>query len=184
MKFSFKTDSLDGILAYSNTTDGYLLVAIAKGFITVRIEQGDNVIFLEENDRLFGDDIWHDVTIRYDNQNIHLTVDDQLYSNWTSKPSEYIELTDNICFGGIPTSTEMVSADFIGSFGSVIWLNGETLDILEDSVKAVNIGNPDDSACDPYLCNSNGLCRPNTDGGFMCDCYFGYQGVNCEQGTI
>ncbi len=185
LKFSFRTTtSQDGTLAYSNTTNGYIMIAIANGFITVRITQGNNVIVLEENDRLFYDGIWHDVTVQYDNQNVNVIVDNQLLDSWTSKASEYIGLLDNLCFGGIPNELVNTEASFfVGSISSLITLNGETIDIIENSVAAINIGNPDEFVCNPYLCSSNGFCQPDNDE-FRCDCYFGYQGTYCEQGTI
>lgn len=143
---------------------------------------GSGLIILEEDDRVFNDNIWHDVVLVHEDEAVHLMVDDQKYSTATSKPVDNIEVKDSICFGSGLSDKNF----FVGSFGSKVELNGEIVDILTDSVSGMNIGNPEDnSTCDPYLCNSNGNCLETTenDHGFICNCFFGFQGMYCESGN-
>ena len=138
-----------------------------------------------EDDRIFNDGVWHDIAISYSGEVIRLTVDDQKDSKSTRKAASLIQLSGNLCFGSRePIRVELLGVNahaFVGSLGSLIELNDDLLDILEDSVDGVNIGNPDSSSCDPYVCNSNGQCKESQNG-FDCECYFSYQGETCEQG--
>lgn len=160
-----------------------MFVSIINQYVIVNIlkEGSNDFIVLEENDRVFDDTIWHDVVLIYENEAVHLMVDDQKYSTATSASIDSLELYDTVCFGGLPHTQS-----FMGSLGSVVEVNGEILDIVTDSVSGMNIGNPDpDSTCDPYLCNSNGNCLETSDNeqGFICNCYYGFQGMHCESGS-
>ena len=188
LKFSFNTGTPNGVLAYANTSNGYISIGLQNGFVVLDTAQGNNTILLEEADRIFSDGIWHDILIGREVDGIlYLFVDDQKYSEATLQVAGPVELSGDLCFGGIAFHKQLfgVHAQFYtGSVASMIELNEDAVNILMDSIDGANIGNPMQSSCDPYVCNSNGNCRESdsNDDGFICDCYFGYQGQYCGEG--
>ena len=186
LMFSFKSEHGNGLLAYANTTNGSLSISIADGLVLVDLKHSGNFITFNISERNFTSGIWHRVSLKLvpDDEYLLLTVDDM---QTEGKFSGYIEFADYLCFGDIPDDEQLlgrVIGGYIGSLGSSITLNEQSVDILKDSVEAENIGPPDGSACNPDSCSSKGDCLEDelSDNGFVCRCYLGYTGKTCEEG--
>ena len=190
LSFSFKSKTSNGLIAYMNTTDGYLLIGIVDGFVIVDIKQGKDLITLSHERRKFADGIWHNVNIKkavLSNSKqivLHLTIDDM--STSVSKLGEGIKGVEYICFGNVPDNKRQLGRmidGYNGTLFSSIELNGDSLDILKNSVEAENIGYLGDSLCSADTCNFRGNCIESGNES-VCACYLGYQGNHCSEGNL
>ena len=185
LTFSLKSETEIGLLAYANTTDGYLFIGINGGNLTVELKQGENVS-LELTEMNIVDGMWHTITLYQIPQNentLGLSIDGKLLPMVKIKKM-HIELIDYLCFGDIPDEKKLLREKidgYIGSLNSSISLNGESLDILKDSVEAENIGPPDDPCFPHNPCLHNGTCTNNEDySSYNCACTEKYTGNDCE----
>ena len=188
LTFSLKSETEIGLLAYANTTDGYLFIGINGGDLIVELKQGENdpSKLTEMN---IADGMCHTITlfqIPGNKDTLVLLIDEE--PETVGIKDMLIELMDYLCFGDIPDEKKLLREKidgYIGSLNSSISLNGESLDILKDSVEAENIGPPDGpcSACTDVLCQNGGSCEVVQDD-YKCDCPLGFYGKTCSEGTM
>ena len=184
LTFSLKSETEIGLLAYANTTDGYLFIGINGGNLAVELKQGENVS-LELSEMNIADGMWHTIELYQVPQNKYalvLLIDEK--PTTVDINDMFIELIDYLCFGDIPDDKKLLREKidgYIGSLKSSISLNGESLDILKDSVEAENIGPPDDPCFPHNPCLHNGTCTNNEDySSYNCACTEKYTGNDCE----
>ena len=186
LTFSLKSETEIGLLAYANTTDGYLFIGINESYLIMEFKQGENNSSAKCEMNVT-DGMWHTIKLYQlplNQETLVLSIDGNLTKVITTKMNTFINLTSYLCFGDIPDDKKLLREKidgYIGSLNSSISLNGESLDILKDSVEAENIGPPDDPCFPHNPCLHNGICTNSEDySSYNCACTEKYTGNDCE----
>ena len=181
-----RPNSSEGLIIYFvQSMAPYLSLSLEEGIPVFRYNSGSGLFEIRGDFRI-DDDEWHIISISQDGEHGELQVDN-MYTYTGFLPGSFPNLMLNGGFlyvGGVndfslinPPLPE--GSGFIGCVAE-LQVNGQMLQLLEDSVEALAIGQCQSSACSYVQCLNGGTCVDQATYSFMCQCAEGFVGQNCE----
>uniref|UniRef100_A0A8C7ZIE8 Neurexin 2 n=1 Tax=Oryzias sinensis TaxID=183150 RepID=A0A8C7ZIE8_9TELE len=179
--FQFKTTSPDGLILF-NSGDGsdFIVVEIVKGYIHYVFDLGNGPSLMKGNsDRPLNDNLWHNVVISRDNNNVHILKIDSRTVTQHANGARNLDLKGELYIGGVGKSMysslpRLIASreGYKGCLASVD-LNGRLPDLLADALHKVGdvergCGGPS-TTCTEDSCHHQGVCLQQWEG-FSCDC--------------
>ncbi|XP_020564522.1 neurexin-1 isoform X6 [Oryzias latipes] len=179
--FQFKTTSPDGLILF-NSGDGsdFIVVEIVKGYIHYVFDLGNGPSLMKGNsDRPLNDNLWHNVVISRDNNNVHVLKIDSRTVTQHANGARNLDLKGELYIGGVGKSMysslpRLIASreGYKGCLASVD-LNGRLPDLLADALHKVGdvergCGGPS-TTCTEDSCHHQGVCLQQWEG-FSCDC--------------
>ncbi|XP_024118384.1 neurexin-2 isoform X2 [Oryzias melastigma] len=179
--FQFKTTSPDGLILF-NSGDGsdFIVVEMVKGYIHYVFDLGNGPSLMKGNsDRPLNDNLWHNVVISRDNNNVHILKIDSRTVTQHANGARNLDLKGELYIGGVGKSMysslpRLIASreGYKGCLASVD-LNGRLPDLLADALHKVGdvergCGGPS-TTCTEDSCHHQGVCLQQWEG-FSCDC--------------
>ena len=167
----------------------YLSLSLEGGIPVFRYDSGSGLIEIRGGSRI-DDDEWHVISISQDGEYGELQVDNMdTYTGFLQGSFPSLMLDGGLLYIGGVSNFSLINpplpegSGFIGCVAE-LQVNGQMLQLLEDNVEALAIGQCQSSACSYVQCLNGGTCVDQAMYSFMCQCVDGFVGQNCEMSNF
>ncbi|KAM9213684.1 contactin-associated protein-like 4 [Leptosomus discolor] len=181
ISLKFKTMQSDGILLHREGQNGdYTTLELIKGKLSLLINLGDikthpsNAQINITLGSLLDDQQWHSVLIEHFNNQVNFTVDKHTHHFYAKGEFNYLDLDNEISFGGIPVrgkSGTLSRRNFHGCFENIYYDGVNIIDLARRHKSQIYfVGNMSFSCLEPqvvpvtFLSSSSYLALPGTPG--------------------
>ncbi|KAM3844855.1 contactin-associated protein-like 4 [Vipera latastei] len=181
ISLKFKTSQRDGILLHREGQNGdHITLVLANGKLSLLINIGDAKMFSADAQinitmgSLLDDQHWHSVLIEHFNNQVNFTVDKHTHHFHAKGEFNYLDLDDELSFGGIPMpgkSGILLWKNFHGCFENIHYNGVNIIDLAKRYKPQINImGNISFSCSEPpiipvtFLNPNSYLALPGTAG--------------------
>lgn len=192
----FKAEAEDGLLLYCGENEhgrgDFISLALVRGKLHYRFNCGTGAAQITSESRVVIGQ-WHTVTVFRDGMSGWLRLDNDNPISGRSQ-GQYTKITfrSPLYVGGSPSAYWLVRATgtnrgFLGCIQSLT-LNNKVTDVrpwpLGRALSGADIGECNDSVCDPVTCANGGACYANRADGYICLCPLGFRGALCEENFV
>jgi len=188
-----RPNSSEGLILYfvqpTEENSPFLSLFLEGGIPVFRYDSGFGLFEIRGDFRI-DDDEWHVISISQGGEHGELQVDSMvtyvgsLQGNFTS-----LMLNGGLLYIGGVSNFSQISpplpegSGFIGCVAE-LQVNGQMLQLLEDSIEALAIDQCRSSACSYVQCLNGGTCVDQAMYSFLCQCAKGFMGQNCEMSNF
>jgi len=188
-----RPNSSEGLIIYflQSMEDNapYLSLSLEEGIPVFRYDSGSGLVEIRGDFRI-DDDEWHIISISQDREHGELLVDNMdAYTGLLQGSFSGLMLNGGLLYIGGVSDFSLIDpplpegSGFIGCVAE-LQVNRQMLQLLEDSVEALAIGQCQSSACSYVQCLNGGTCVDQAMYSFMCQCAEGFAGQNCEMSNF